>query len=150
VKLNKIIACFLAIWMLPAHAYDPNVAPAVNGLQLDDDYNQIVSTLGSGEILPMEPGVFSLIYGSSGLAMILSEQSGVSKIEQIESSSTAHSILGVSVGNSKEDIERLVGTLTVSGMDATNTASLYGKGWIVHFIFDDQNILQRFALVKLK
>lgn len=75
---------FLAFWAIPALSYDLNAIPTINGLQLVDSNSQRVPILGAGEVLSMEPGVFSMLDGITSLSLILSDQTGISRIEQFD------------------------------------------------------------------
>ncbi len=137
-----------AIWSAQALSYDQNIPPTVNGLHLGDSYSQVIGQLGNAEVLPMEPGVFTMLYGNGGLSLILSDHAGVSRIEQIDASTpTSGSVYGVQVGQPKSMVEQMVGQLNFSDSDSMNDAVLLGRGWRIHFVFDDQDILQKFVLV---
>jgi hypothetical protein len=146
--MKKLLLGLLAILSLPAAAYDQNSVPTVNGLHLGDSYSQVVSILGNGEAFPMEPGVISMMYETAGLSIILSEQAGINRIEQIDANShQSGSVFGVQVGQTKDVVEQLVGPLSFADTDDVNNAVLVGRGWRIHFMFDARDILQKFVLV---
>lgn len=82
--MRKTALGILALWAIPAYSYDLNAAPTINGLQLVDSDSQRVSILGASEVLPMEPEVFSMLDGITGLLPILSEQKGINRIGQFD------------------------------------------------------------------
>lgn len=149
--MKKLLLGLLAVLSLPAVAYDQNSVPTVNGLHLGDSYSQVVSILGNGEAFPMKPGVFSMLYETTGLSIILSEQAGINRIEQIDANSPhSRSVYGVQVGQTKDIVERLVGPLNFADTDDVNDAVLVGRDWRIHFLFDARDILQKFVLVVSK
>ena len=149
--MKKLLLGLLAVLSLPAAAYDQNSVPTVNGLHLGDSYSQVVSILGNGEAFPMEPGVFSMIYETAGLSIILSEQAGINRIEQIDANlPQSGSVFGVQVGQTKDVVEQLVGPLNFADTDDVNDAVLVGRGWRIHFLFDPRDILRKFVLVAPK
>ncbi len=146
--MKKILLALLAVFSLPAAAYDQNSVPTVNGLHLGDSYSQAVSILGTGEAFPMNPGVFSMMYETTGLSIFLSEQAGINRIEQIDANlPQSGSVFGVQVGQSKDIVEQLVGPLNFADTDDVYDAVLVGRGWRIHFLFDARDILQKFVLV---
>lgn len=147
-KLKTKAFPILLLMAIPVIACAVDDPPAVDGIHLGDNEAQVISALGAGESLPMAPGVFTMLYENNGISLILSDQSGMRKVEQIEAITPDNPILGVHVGQNKSDIEQVVGSLTASDSESVNTATLTGNGWKIHFVFDDQNILQRYALVK--
>lgn len=147
--VKKYLAGFAFLLSLSSTAwsYDPNIPPTVNGLHLGDSYSQVIGQIGNAEVLPMEPGVFTMFYYNGGLSLVLVEQAGISRIEQIDVSiPRAGNIYGVQIGQAKTSVEQLVGPLSYSETENSNDAFLLGRGWRIHFVFDDQDILQRFVL----
>ena len=146
--MKKLLLAVLAVMSLPVAAFDQNSVPTVNGLHLGDSYSQVVSILGNGEAFPMEPGVFSMMYETAGVSIILSEQAGINRIEQIDANlPQSGSVFGVQVGQTKDVVEQLVGPLNFADTDDVNDAVLVGRGWRIHFLFDPRDILQKFVLV---
>lgn len=147
----KTIICLLALWSMPVFSNNQNIgSPSVIGLNLGDSQSQLLSILGPGEPMALEPGVFSVFYERVGLTFTLSEQAGANRIEQIELSRfIPGGLLGVQVGQSRSVIERNVGELNFVDTDDSNDGLLRGQGWLVHFIFNRKGILERIALATI-
>ncbi len=140
--MRKTALGFLAFWAIPAFSYDLNAAPTINGLQLVDSYSQSVFILGAREVLSMELEVFLMLDGITGLSLILSEPTGISRIEQFDViGPVSGGLFRAQIGQPNAVVERMIGPLSSDDFKNMNEVVLASKDPQVCFVFNEQDRL---------
>jgi hypothetical protein len=140
--MRKTALGFLVCWAIPALSYDLYAIPRINDLLLVDSDSQIVTILGASEVLSMGPGVFSMLDDITGLSLILSDQTGISRIKPIDAIGPVTSgLLRAQAGQPKAFVQLILGPLSFAYAKFMNDAVLVDNGSQVRFIFDKPDIL---------